>query len=294
MSMPRTADSRNHAAGQTPPRLRGLYTGQVSSYTHPRGWFSIDLPMPWSVTRQDESSLVINPGFTAADTLDALIVVSYGELAAGQDGSDIADLFESVRPSILQDLASQGIEVHEGDRRPGRVALANAMGLVQQWRGQAGGRDVIAWFGGLSSSGCYLTVTAVMLATSLRRFLPGTKRLLYSVQPRPPQRDVAAERALESAEFSAFETRPGGSRGSFSTILEFGSGNSLKKTIILSGTLGLTTDVGGSSEEWGTYQVIGDEVWLSFSGARDDLTLVSEQGHIVALERDGRTYRRRR
>jgi hypothetical protein len=249
--------------------------------------------MAWSVTRQDESSLVINPGFTAADTLDALIVVSYGELDVGQAGSDIADLFESVRPSILQDLASQGIEVHEGDRRPRRVALANATGLVEQWRGRAGGRDVVVWFGGLSSSGCYLTVTAVMLATRLRRFLPGTKRILYSTQPRPPQRDFATERALEAAEFSALETRPGGSRGSFSTSLEFGTGNSLKKTIILSGTLGLTMDVGGSSEEWGTYQVIGDEVRLSFSGEQDVLTLVIEQGHVVALERDGRMYRRR-
>jgi hypothetical protein len=283
----------NQVADRALPRLRGLHTGQVSIFTHPRGWFSIDLPKPWSVAQQAESSLAINPGFTPSDTLDALVVIAYGELDTDQARIDIADLFESVRPSVLQDLASQGIEVQDGRSRARRVALAHATGVIQLWKGKAGERDVVVWFGGLTSGGYYLTVTAAVLADKVRRFLPGAKRILYSAQPRPPQRDPAVERELEDAEFSALETRPGGSRGSFSTILQFRTGNSVKRTIIISGTVGVMTDVGGSSEEWGTYQVIGDEVRLSFSGSQDALTIAVEQGHIVALEREGRTYSRR-
>ena len=138
----------------------------------------------------------------------------------------------------------------------------------------------------------YLTVTAVVVVGKEGRFLPGVKRIFHSVNPRPPQRDRAAEQALAGAQFSAIETRPGGSSGSFSTIFEFASGNRVKRTMIVSGIVGLS-DVGGGSEEWGTYEVIGDEVHLSFDSGSDALVLTTEQGHFVALRRDGRVYRRR-
>jgi hypothetical protein len=131
-----------------------------------------------------------------------------------------------------------------------------------------------------------------VLAGKEERYLPGVRRLLYSVNARPPQRNAAAEQALAGAEFSAIETRPGGRSGSFSTIFAFASSNRVKKTLMMGGMAGLA-GVGGSSEEWGGYEVIGDEVMLVFKDGHDTLRLVVEGGRIVAIARGDRVYRRK-
>jgi hypothetical protein len=274
------------------PPLAGVHEGPATTFAHPRGWFTFELPEGWTVVNQAGDSLRINPGLAPTDKLDALVVVSYGELDAAQAGRDVAELFEEQRPLVLQDLASQEIEVSNPEARPRVVTLARATGLVQEWNGKAGGRDVAVWLGGLAKEGHYLTVIAVVVAGQETRVLPGVKRILHSVDPRPPKRDLSAEQALAGASFSAIETRPGGSRGSFSTIFDFATGNRVKKTLIMSGMVGLS-GVGGESEQWGTYEVVGDEVSMTFSDGGDALTLQIEGGRIVSLLRDGRTYRRR-
>ena len=274
------------------PALDGMHTGPVTTFTHPRDWFSFELPRDWSVASQAGESLVVNPGLTPADTLDALVFVSYGQLEADQPNEPLA-LFESARAAILQDLASQAIEIANADVPPRRVALAHTSGLVQEWLGKAGGRDVRVWLGGLVESEYYLAVTAVVLAEKVASFLPGAKRILHSVRPRPPERNRPAEQALVGARFAALETRPGGVSGSFSTFFEFGPGQRVKKTMTLSGIIGLDNDVGGASEERGGYEVVGDEVLISLPSGQDALTLVVEQETIVALRRGDRVYRRR-
>jgi hypothetical protein len=274
------------------PPLDGLHTGPVTTVKHPRGWFTFEMPQGWSVGRQADDSMLINPGLAASDTLDALVLVTYGELDEAQARLDVSALFPQVKEAIIQDLAAQSIRVTDSSASPRLVRLAHATGLVQEWPGKAGDRDVRVWFGGLTQEGHYFAVTAVVLAGREERFLPGVRRLLHSVHARPPQRNTAAEQALACAQFSAIST-PGGSRGSFSTIFEFGANNRVKKTMMMSGLVGLSTDVGGSSEEWGSYEVTGDEVTLSFKDGQDTLGLVIDGGRIVALTRGDRTYRRR-
>jgi hypothetical protein len=269
--------------------LDGMHDGPVTAFTHPRGWFSLDLPVGWSVARHAEDGLVVNPGLTQADTLDALITISFGALEPELTQMDVLEVFQRLRPAVLQDLKSQGIEMLDEGTAPRRVTLAHAPGLVQQWMGQGGGRQLLVWLGGLLESGHYVAVTAVVLAGEVSRFLPGAKRILYSVHPRPPRRDGAVERALEGAQFFASDTRPG---GSFSVILEFAAGNQVKKTMMVSARTGLP-GTGGSSEQWGTYEVIGDQARLLFSADSDELTLVMELGRVVALQREGRLYQRR-
>jgi hypothetical protein len=273
--------------------LDGVDQGPATTFAHPRGWFRFELPQGWSVTRQADDSLTINPGLTPSDTLDALVVVSYGQLEADQAGRDLAALFAAAKATILEELASQAIVAGDAVEVPRRVVLAHAPGIVQELKGKAGERDVSVWLGGLVEDGYYLTVTAVVLAGKEVRFLPGARRILHSVQPRPPERNRPAEQALVGARFGAIETRPGGSRGSFSTIFEFGENQRVKKTMIVSGIVGLSADVGGESEEWGTYEAVGDEVHLSFPSGRDALELVIENGEIAALRRGDRVYRRR-
>jgi hypothetical protein len=265
-----------------------MHHGAVMTFVHPRGWFSIDLPAGWTVASQSEDGLAINPGLTQADTLDALVAVFFGELDPGLARATATEAFGSVRPMLLRDLQAQGIEIADDGAPPQPAALAHAPGLVKQWRGRAGGRDVQSWIGGVVQDGHYLAVLSVIIAGQEARFLPGVKRLLYSLQPRPPRRDPAIERALEGAEFSASDMRPG---GSFTTVFEFGAGNRIKKTMIASGRGAVLG--GGASEEWGSYEVIGDEVHLSFRGETDALVMAIEQGRIVGLQRDGRIYRRR-
>jgi hypothetical protein len=274
------------------PLLDGLHSGPVTTIGHPRGWFRFEVPQGWSVASQGDNAMMINPGLSSSDTLDALVVVSYGELEVDQARMDLTTLFQTVKPAIIQDLAAQSIEVTDPAVAPRTVGLAHTTGLVQEWPGKAGGRDVRVWFGGLMKDGHYLAVTAVVVSGQEQKFLPGVKRLLYSVNARPPQRNTAAEQALAGVEFSAVETRPGGRSGSFSTIFAFGAENRVKKTMMMGGMVGLS-DVGGTSEEWGGYEVIGDEVTLSFKGSEDTLRLVSEGGQLVALARGDRIYRRR-
>lgn len=274
--------------------LDGQYSGPVSTISHPRGWFSFEVPQGWVVVQKNDEAMIINPGLSATDTVDALVVVSFGELEPQQAGQDAAALFPEVRAAIVQDLAAQSVVVHDTGASPRRVRLAHASGVVQEWPGKAGDREVRVFFGALVKDAAYLAVTAVVMVGKEERFLPGVRRLLHSVVPKPPARNTAAEQALAGAEFSAIDTRPGGSRGSFSSILEFGAGNRVKKTLIISGMVGLSTDIGGNSEEWGTYEVMGDEVTLTFRDGADTLKLVVEQGRVAALARDGRTYRRRR
>jgi hypothetical protein len=268
--------------------LDGMHRGAVTTFAHPRGWFSMDLPAGWTVAKQSDDNLVINPGLTQTDTLDALIVVTYGELDPGLAGATVSEAFGSVRPMLLRDLQAQGIEIADDGAPPQQVALAHAPGLVKQWSGRAGGRNVQARIGGTVQDGYYLAVLSVIVEGQESRFLPGIKRLLHSLQPRPPRRDPAIERALEGAQFSASDMRPG---GSFTTVFEFSTGNRVKKTMIAGGRGAVLG--GGASEEWGSYEVLGDEVHLSFREEADALVMTFEQGRIVGLQRDGRIYRRR-
>lgn len=277
----------------TTQALDGVHSGPVTVISHPRGWFTFEIPQGWTIARQADDSMMINPGLGTSDALDALIVVTYGELDAAQAQLDVAALFPTVKAAIIEDLASQSIQVTDSGAVPRLVRLAHTSGLVQEWPGKAGARDVRVWFGGLVKDGHYLAATAVVLAGVEERYLPGVKRLLFSVNPRPPQRNANAEQALAGARFAAIETRPGGSSGSFSTTLEFAAGLRVKKTMIISGMVGLSSSIGGESEDWGTYEVVGDEVTLSFKDSQDTLTLVVEQGQVVALQRNGRSYRRR-
>lgn len=274
----------------TTQELDGVHSGAVTLISHPRGWFSFEVPQGWSVSRQTDDALLINPGLSASDTLDAMVIVSYGELEPAQARMDVAALFPEVKAAIIEELASQSIAVSDSAAAPRIVRLAHGTGLVQEWPGKAGPRDVRVWFGGLVKDGHYLTATAVVVAGQEQRFLPGVKRLLFSTNPRPPQRNAAAEQALAGARFASIDSR---GRGSFSSSFEFLPGLRVKKTMMMSGMVGLSSSVGGDTEEWGTYEVTGDEVTITFKDSQDTLELVVEQGQIVALARDGRTYRRR-
>lgn len=273
---------------------QGASQGTGSTFTHPRGWFSFQLPPGWTVGQQGDDSLVINPGLSSSDTLDALVIVSYGAIEAPAAGSDVVALFTSMAPGLVQDLASQSIVVADPAIAPARVAVRNGDGdgIIQQWTGKAAGRDVLVWIGGLAVRDHYLAVIAVLVAGQETRFVPGLTTLLQSVTARPPERNPAVEAALRGARFSASDTRPGGSRGSFSVIFEFRDGQRLRKTMMMSGLAGLY-GVGGDSEEWGTYEVAGGEVRIAIGSERDVLTLVVEEGRIVALRRGDRVYRRR-
>jgi hypothetical protein len=273
--------------------LEGQHGGPVTTFSHPRGWFTFEMPAGWTVPNAGDGHLAINPGLASTDTLDALVIASFGELDAASAQLDASAVFARARAAIVQDLAAQSIQVVETAAGPRAVRLAHGTGITQEWPGKAAGRDVRVWFGGLVRDGHYFTVTAVVVSGQESRFLPGVKRLLHTVHPRPPQRNTAAEQALVGARFGAIDTRPGGSRGSFSSTLEFSAGNRVRKTMMISGLAGLSTDVGGASEEWGTYEVTGDEVMLSFRDGADSLRLTIEQGQVVALVRGDRVYRRR-
>jgi hypothetical protein len=289
----RQAGAPAQGPGSTVQALEGIHAGPATAISHPRGWFTLEAPQSWSVAEQGDSHMLINPGLGTSDSLDALVVVSYGELDALQARADLVALFSEVKPAIIRDLALRGIEVRDSGAPPRIVQLAHTTGLVQEWPGRAGAREVRTWFGGLVKDGYFFTVTGVVLAGREDRFLPGVKRLFFSANPRPPQRNVAAEQELAGAEFWALETRPGGTSGSFSTTFALGAGGRVKKTMTVSGMTGFSTHVGGESEEWGTYEVVGDEVTFTFGNSRDTLRILLEQSQIVGLERAGRVYRRR-
>lgn len=248
------------------PELSGVDPGPASRWSHPRGWYSFEMPEGWSVARQSEEGLLLNPGLKPTDTLDALITVGHGRLEAADRGMSVEKILERDEAEFRAGLAAQQIHLGEAKGPAKKVRLRDVPGVVKSWAGTtANGQSVTVWFGGLVKRDAWLTVLAIVVEGREDAFLPKVKRIFLSVAPTPPERNERVERALAGREFS-HSTSEGGNF--FGTTYTFRADGTVARQTLMSGPTG-TGSVGGDATDSGTYEVVGDTIFLSFPDGQE-------------------------
>lgn len=276
----------------TPPALTGVHEGAVTRYRHPDGIYSCDLPRGWTIAREAPEGVIVNPGLKETDTLDCLLVINHGELAEEERGMAIAAIFQRNEESLRTGLAQQGIELDRAAAAPAKVAVGERAGVEQEWHGRGPNGPLTVWIGAITEREYYLAVMAVLMDSAKERYLPGCKRVFASLEAKAPVRNPVLEQALVGGEYAGSSSFGGG--GSISTVYEFAAGSRVKKTMITSGIAGVSIDVGGSTEEWGTFRAVGELVYLQFrSGQEVARAEAAQAGSVPALRFGNARYGRR-
>src|SRR5690606_3987575 len=117
----------------------------------------------------------------------------------------------------------------------------------------------------------YLAVLAILVDGKGEKYLPQIKRVFQTLRPTPPEVNTKLAAALAGRSFGHSEIIP--DSGSFTTLYDFRADGSVRKQILVSGG-----DVGGSTDENGTFEVVGDEVFLYFGDGQASGSVVTEAG----------------
>jgi hypothetical protein len=284
------AEAATDQQPRRPPPLAGLYDGPLARWRHPEGYFTLELPKGWTEANAQDGMVVFNPGLKETDTLDCLLLVTFGELEEDERGVPIDRLLDDKEPELRQSMAEQEIQLQRPTAKPHKVRVGELAGAQQTWSGQANGNRLTMWVGGLVVREYYLAVIAVVAQGKEDRFLPGAKRMFTSLQPKPPQRDRQAEAALAGGEFAGGETLAG---GSMHTIYRFRGNGTVHRQLLMSGSIGLGTEVGADSADVGRYEVVGPLVYLRFPDGQQAARLVVAAGAVTGLRFGNRLYARR-
>ncbi|MCA8963631.1 MAG: hypothetical protein H6838_00865 [Planctomycetes bacterium] len=273
------------------PDLADVHTGPAVTLRHPDGIFTTEAPKGWSVARTQDDVMLINPGLQEGGTLDAIVLVTWGELDEEDRGQDLTRLFRSSEAELLKGLTDQGIAVRGDDSPPRKVAVGDRAGVEKSWAGTASGTKVKVWTGALVEREYYLAVIAIVVDGKERDFLPGARRLFRSLQPKAPERNRAAEASLAGATFASGNQAGGG--GAFHTIYEFGADGAVKKQMLMSGSVGGGIDVGGDSEEHGRYRVVGQVLYVQLRSGQQVGRIEVDGDRVGAIRFGEARYARR-
>lgn len=265
------------------PPLSGLYEGKVTTFRQADGFFSFEMPRGWSAEEQ-AGVVAINPGLSEGDTLDAMILVTYGELSEDERGTPLERILADKEAELRTSFAEQQVTLAKAAQAPRRITIDGLAGAEQEWRGEAGGHAVQLWLGAIVQREYYFGVVALVVEGREERFLPGARRMLASVKPKAPVRDREAEAELAGLEFARTTSFGGG--GSMHTVYEFGSGGTVARRTMTSGSFGIDGSVGGESVARGTYMVVGPLAYLQFSDGQE-VARVSREGRRVSALRLG-------
>ena len=278
-------------AADSPDPLTGVHTGPAERYEHPKGYYTFDMPAGWGVLENDAETLLLNPGFKENDNLDAVVVISHGELEAAEQNLPIHELVDAAEVEILGGLRAQGINLEPAGAKARSVLLGAVPGAIQTWKGKNGaGQDLLVWFGGVTKREFYLSVLAIVVSGKEEIFLPKVKRVFSTLAPTPPERNLAAEKALAGRSFSHSDSSPS---GVFTVIFEFRPGNSVRKEMLFSGGLPGGGEVGADAGDLGEYEVIGDVVYLRFKDGQRTGTVLVQNGRITGLKFGESVYKSR-
>ncbi len=271
--------------------LADVHTGAAVELQHPDGIFTTQAPKGWSVARTQDDVMLINPGLREGGTLDAIVLVTWGELDEEDRGKDLTLLFRGGEAELLEGLASQGITVRADDAPPRKVAVGDRAGVEKSWAGTAGGNKVKVWTGALVEREYYLAVIAIAVDGKEREFLPGARRLFRSLQPKAPERNRTAEASLVGATFGSGDKVSRG--GSFHSLYEFGANGAVKKQMLMSGSIGVGIDVGGDSEEHGRYHVVGEVLYVQLRSGQQVGRVEMDGDRVSAIRFGDSRYSRR-
>jgi len=249
--------------------LTGIDRGVAKRHAHPRGWYSFDLPVGWEIAEQEEDGLLINPGLT--DTLDAIVLVTHGELDEGQRNQEVTRLLDGHSPELLAELKTQGIRLDRAAKPSRKVTVGEVPGAVQRWTGKTSdGKPVTLWIGGVTKRDHWMGVSLLVLGKKESEFLPGAKRLFSTLELAPPERNRKLEQVLAGHSFAHNETTES---GSYTTSYELRADLSLFKQSFFS-----SNGISGGSDATGRWEVIGDEVFLYLEDGQRSGQVVLEGG----------------
>ena len=279
-------------ASEPPPALTGVFEGNASRYEHPRGWFSFDMPERWSVHQQGDAGMLVNPGLTANDSLDALVFLTWGRLDPADQNLPVARVIEKHLPEMREVLAQQGLAVGEPEGPVATVQGKDIPGGVVTFRGRSQqGQDVRAWFGGIVKRDSWISVGGVMLTEKEADYLPKLKRIFASLDPKPPERNQALEAALVGKTFSSSQygrVTQSAHHASYS----FAAGGAVTRRLMSNvigtpGSPGISTD----SERGGGYEVCGDVLYLYFDTGQEVGQVLQQDGQVTGIRIGNAEYR---
>ncbi len=272
--------------------LDNVYDGEVEHFEHPRGWFSFEMPTGWSVFQQADTMMVLNPGLTAADTLDAIISLFWGRLEVADQNQPVGKVLEKHTPNLKQALAQQGIEIGDPEGPVFLVQGKDVPGAVLEFRGKtAQGKGFKLWVASLVKREYWLSVTAVVLDGKEEKFLPKTKRVFLTLEPRPPERNPTLEAALVGQSFTSSSFGKV-TQSAFHATYTFAAGGSVTRRLMSNvasqpGLPGTSTD----AERTGSYEVAGDIVYLFFDTGQEVGQVIQEAGQVAGIRIGTAEYR---
>ncbi len=263
------------AAGDPAPRERA-------------GHATFVLPAGWRVARRDGDTVLLDPGFRPTDTLDALVLVTGGELAAGTRRRPVVDLLQQELRAVLADLAGQGIDVDAARAVVRPVRLPGGDGAEVELPGTAAGeRPVTVWIGATRGPSHWSAVIAVMLRGKVAKFLPGARHVLFTTRFEAPDETADAATGSDGLDGLEFGDSSFGSDASLTTVYRFGAGGRMQRRTMFSSPLG-----GSDSQTPGTYVMRGDRVTMRCGDEVVEGRIERRGGDVVALHIGRAVYRR--
>ncbi len=258
-----------------PPKLQKIADGPTHPWKHPRGWFSMELPQGWSIGETDQDFILINPGFKETDTLDAIILLTFGTLEKREQNLDVAELMTKRIPDFQTFFRDQLIQVDQPDGPAQKVLAGNVPGATLSWQGKAAkGQAVKVWTASVIKRNAFLTMIAIVLGENSDKYLPKSKQVFMSLQPNPPELNPQLMRAVAGRKLVL---NLSGEGGTFFTTYQFSADRSVSRETMAGGITG-GYDVNANSTLSGTWEVIGDELYMYFKDGQEGGQILLSNG----------------
>jgi hypothetical protein len=287
-----TPAAASEPAQIVPQALTGVFSGKTSRYDHPRGWFSFDMPERWTVFQLGDTGMLLNPGLTAQDTLDAIVGLMWGRLEQQDLNQPVAAVIEKHIPELKRGLGEQGLSVGEPEGRIATFRGKDVPGAVVTFatRNQQG-RELKVWFGGIVKRDSWIAVSGVMLAEKEAGYLPQCKRIFTSLEPKPPERNPKLEAALVGKTFTSSQygrLTPSAHHASYA----FQPGGLVTRRLMSNiasepGMPGASAD----SERQGRYEVCGDVLFLYFETGQEAGQVLQQGAQVNGIRLGNAEYR---
>ncbi|MFM1871091.1 MAG: hypothetical protein RL398_513 [Planctomycetota bacterium] len=251
------------------------------------------LPKGWSVATSEGAVAVLNPGFRAEDTLDALVVLATEPRGAAEQSAEASavDLLRNRLAALAVDLQQQQVECRLTARAVRTVELASGIhGAELTVDGTVGGlRPATVWVAARADRDHVAVALVVALRGKSDAYLRETRRLLGSAvfAVAEPAAAEAVDRTAAALAGMSFGSESFGSDASLTTVYAFGGGGMVSQRTMFSSPFG-----GSDKEQRGRFEVRGERVTMRIGDEVTMATVQRRDGRITGLQVGRTTYRR--
>lgn len=254
------------------------------------GAATFELPSGWDIARADARSALLDLGLREPDTLDALVIVTSGEVPEEARDISVVQLVRSHLREIATELVDLQVEIDPRTAVVRQVRLPDGSGAELTVDGTSGGEHPVkVWVGAIRNDTRYAGVIAVIVAGQEGRFLPGARSVLRTLEisavALPTGGDIDRGTANLTGEFG-YST--GGATSRTITYTFYANGNVTVHKMF-------SSPVGShESTAHGTFTVRGDSVAMLIEGEVVEGAIEGSNAGIQALRIGGTRYARTR